>query len=334
MGQGLESALAVNFLYDVLLKKAELNLTPKHSRERTHILMFFVGRNAKELYLIRNIKSTRILLEHPLTVDLPGVRADPSADPYQGGTVKNAAMGRRISANRQHTVYAESTEALERLMDWYADSDSADSIGNGIEDNSAIPEPIPSARMTDLVHTEVGEVLTTRMADIPLPTSTISALQQNKVDFDTQSLNTDEREAVVKVRYGQGAYRDALLNLGEDKCWMSGIQGKRLLIASHIKPWSHCEGDTDSRGRTDNGLLLSALWDSAFDSGLISFDPDFGLVTSSELSDSAKDALALSRPLSLPKKFRTNGRREYLAYHRAEVFEHWKKSTVLRKARI
>lgn len=149
---------------------------------------------------------------------------------------------------------------------------------------------------------------------------------QASLELDTRGLETAEREAVVKVRFGQGSFREALFreNSYGGKCWMSGIEGGRLLVASHIKPWSHCEADPDSRGRTDNGLLLSALWDAAFDAGLVSFDPDWKVVVSSELSESAKYALNLNAHSTLPEIFRTEGRKAYLAYHYANMFEYWK----------
>jgi hypothetical protein len=151
---------------------------------------------------------------------------------------------------------------------------------------------------------------------------------QVSLESDTRGLETDEREAVVKVRFGQGGFRDALFQEAGhmEKCWMSGIEGRHLLIASHIKPWSHCESDPDSRGRTDNGLLLSSLWDAAFDAGLVSFDSDWNIVASSELRESARNALGLDKYSVLPEKFRTTGRKTYLGYHFASVFEYWKKS--------
>lgn len=155
--------------------------------------------------------------------------------------------------------------------------------------------------------------------------SVISTSAQMKLDTDTPNLTTSERDAVVKVRYGQGEFREALFKEDGERCWMSGIEGRRLLVASHIKPWSHCKDDLDSRGQPDNGLLLSSLWDAAFDVGLISFDEDWQVITSTELSLSAKQALSLDQYTALPDKFRKNGRRKFLAYHRAEVFEFWKK---------
>ena len=83
--------------------------------------------------------------------------------------------------------------------------------------------------------------------------------EQMQVDKDTQRLSTGEREAVVKVRYGQGAYRDELLKKSGAQCWMSGIEGKQLLIASHIKPWFQSKDDEQARGDPDNGLLLSEI---------------------------------------------------------------------------
>lgn len=151
-----------------------------------------------------------------------------------------------------------------------------------------------------------------------------SPKDQAALESDTASLKTAEREAVVNVRYGQGSFREALFKEDGERCWMSGIEGKRLLIASHIRPWSHCKDDIELRGQPNNGLLLSALWDTAFDAGLVSFDPNWKVVTSDELAESAKRALALNETTSLPEKFRNERRRKYLAYHRAKIFEKWK----------
>ena len=53
-------------------------------------------------------------------------------------------------------------------------------------------------------------------------------------------------------------------------CPLSGIAEPELLRASHIVPWAACESDAE-RLDVHNGLLLSALWDAAFDKGLTSF---------------------------------------------------------------
>lgn len=158
-------------------------------------------------------------------------------------------------------------------------------------------------------------------ASTALPESTIPKPEQDNLDADTKSLATDEREAVVNVRYGQGSFRDALIAIVGEKCWMTGLEGKQLLIASHIKPWSHCDLDTDSRGQPDNGLLLSALWDSAFDVGLISFDKNWSVISSSKLSESAKLILDIQKYCELPVRFRTAKRASFLDYHRQNIFQ-------------
>lgn len=160
--------------------------------------------------------------------------------------------------------------------------------------------------------------------ETPLPANHTAVPEgdQNILESDTVSLTTSEREAVVKVRFGQGGFRALLLGVAGDVCWMSGIEGKELLIASHIQPWAHCEKNPDARGCPDNGLLLSSLWDAAFDAGLLTFDVDWRVVSSSSLSDSAKKHLGLEKPRFLPEAFRNPQRAQYLAYHREKVFKH------------
>jgi hypothetical protein len=94
---------------------------------------------------------------------------------------------------------------------------------------------------------------------------------------------------------------------------LTGITEPALLRASHIVPWADC---TDAQ-RLDvhNGLLLSALWDAAFDRGLISFADDGTPLASPELSETARKALGIATvpPLTeLRDAHRTN-----LAFHRS-----------------
>ena len=56
------------------------------------------------------------------------------------------------------------------------------------------------------------------------------------------------------------------------RCPITGITEPALLRASHIVPWADC--DDAQRLDVHNGLLLSALWDAAFDTGLVSFADD------------------------------------------------------------
>ncbi|MDO4591909.1 MAG: HNH endonuclease [Comamonadaceae bacterium] len=141
------------------------------------------------------------------------------------------------------------------------------------------------------------------------------------VEQDTANLTTSEREAVVKARIGQGAFRKALIDLSGDVCWMSGVQGKELLVASHIQPWALCQKNPKDRGALDNGLLLSALWDAAFDAGLVTFDGAWRAIPADALSATARKQLGLDKEMCLPDRFRTLRRAQFLAFHRTVVFK-------------
>jgi putative restriction endonuclease len=53
-----------------------------------------------------------------------------------------------------------------------------------------------------------------------------------------------------------------------------------LLFASHIIPWAANEKE---RLNPENGICLSALYDKAFDKGLIGFDQNLQVIFSTEL---------------------------------------------------
>jgi hypothetical protein len=103
---------------------------------------------------------------------------------------------------------------------------------------------------------------------------------------------TTEAERMVIQRIGQDVFRDALMVYWDGRCPMTGITEPGLLRASHIVPWADC---TDAQ-RLDvhNGLLLSALWDAAFDRGLISFADDGTVLASSQLSERARKTLGVA----------------------------------------
>lgn len=101
-----------------------------------------------------------------------------------------------------------------------------------------------------------------------------------------------ETERLTVVRIGQDVFRDALLEYWNGCCPLTGITDLSLLRASHIVPWAECESD-ELRLDVHNGLLLSALWDCAFDRGLISFSDVGGVLRSASLSNAAALALKI-----------------------------------------
>ena len=124
------------------------------------------------------------------------------------------------------------------------------------------------------------------------------------------------REATVRLRVGQDAFRRALDSYWNERCPLTGITDRALLRASHIVPWAQCANDAE-RLDVHNGLLLAAHWDAAFDAGLVTFDGSGRAVASPALSAEARDALRLD---DAPALRLGQGHRGRLAWHRREVF--------------
>ena len=77
-------------------------------------------------------------------------------------------------------------------------------------------------------------------------------------------------------------------------------------------PWAECADA--HRLDVHNGLLLSALWDAAFDRGFVSFADDGSVLASPALSEPARKALGLA---SAPPLAGLHGaHRANLALHR------------------
>jgi hypothetical protein len=126
---------------------------------------------------------------------------------------------------------------------------------------------------------------------------------------------TTEAERLTVQRVGQSLFRDALLEYWNGRCPLTGITDTALLRASHIVPWAECETD-ELRLDVHNGLLLSALWDAAFDCGLITFANDGTALRSPNLSDTAAEALHLNIVSQLAPL--THLHRQNLAHHRTK----------------
>lgn len=124
---------------------------------------------------------------------------------------------------------------------------------------------------------------------------------------------TTEAERLVVQRIGQDIFRAALMDYWGGRCPITGITDPTLLRASHIVPWSEC--DDAQRLDVHNGLLLSALWDAAFDAGLASFADDGSVLASPELSAAARTALGIEGASRLPNL--RDAHRANLAAHRA-----------------
>jgi HNH endonuclease len=144
---------------------------------------------------------------------------------------------------------------------------------------------------------------------VSLPDVPLSRFRAKTADLP----RTTEAERLVIQRIGQDIFRDALMDYWGGRCPMTGITDPALLRASHIVPWSECSDD--QRLDVHNGLLLSALWDAAFDTGLVSFADDGKPVASPRLSEVARNILALEQATSF--RGLRDGHRANLTIHRS-----------------
>lgn len=123
------------------------------------------------------------------------------------------------------------------------------------------------------------------------------------------------KERLINARLGQGGFREALLEIWDFKCGLTGCDILPALRASHIKPWR--ESSDRERLDPDNGILLVANADALFDRYLISFADDGTLLTAKSLAGRSLETLGLAKvgPLAI-----TDERRKFLRLHRA-VFD-------------
>jgi len=134
-----------------------------------------------------------------------------------------------------------------------------------------------------------------------------------------------ERETVIRQRVNQSVFRTMILQNYENKCAVTGINIPDLLVASHIIPWA--ESSAQEKLSPDNGICLSALYDKAFDRGLITISPDDYTITLSSalLEYETKDYFdkhfgsIAGNKIIMPIEHAPN--RNYLAYHKERIFK-------------
>ena len=141
------------------------------------------------------------------------------------------------------------------------------------------------------------------------------AIDSDEDIADFQQGRTSSR--TVQVRVNQRMFRQAVLASYANTCCISGLKEEKLLIASHIVPWSE---DCHNRLNPHNGLCLSALHDRAFDQGLITVTPEYRVLVSSTLKRKSADAFMADsllrfdqQPIALPERFKPDA--SFLAWH-------------------
>lgn len=144
----------------------------------------------------------------------------------------------------------------------------------------------------------------------------------NELLFDLKDLKGETKLREVKTRVNQNVFRQIVVANYSSKCAITGIDLPELLFASHIIPWSKNE---DERLNPENGICLSALYDKAFDRGLIAVNEKYQILISEKLKKkkdadyygkyfaSIENQLLISPQRYFPKK-------EFIQYHLDEIF--------------
>ena len=149
---------------------------------------------------------------------------------------------------------------------------------------------------------------------VSLPDAPLLEFQNRTKDLPRST----EAERMVVQRVGQDIFRKRLIDYWQGQCPLTGIADSALLRASHIKPWKDCESD-EQRLDVHNGLLLSALWDAAFDKGLVTFSEGGEPVFSNQLSKTA--AVSLRGSMTQSSINLTKAHLVQLSWHSEFVFE-------------
>lgn len=141
--------------------------------------------------------------------------------------------------------------------------------------------------------------------------------------FDLNGLKGETVKREVKTRVNQYFFRKMILTNYANKCAISGIDIPELLLASHIIPWSKNENE---RLNPENGICLSALYDKAFDKGLIGINSNYQVILSTNIKKKKESTFYQSHFATIENQRITDGikylpRKDFLEYHLDTIFE-------------
>lgn len=172
---------------------------------------------------------------------------------------------------------------------------------------------------TTVLNPTKRELIEHHITDLDFLFEYINALEEQD-DFyffmstiNSPTISPTEKQDILAIRIGQARFRKLVSAFWHGRCPITG--STQFLTAGHIKPWS--ESNDLERLDPFNGLVLSPVYDKAFDSGLIAFE-DTGQIRVSPL-------LLLNAPLlGITGRERITGfssrHFSYLEYHRSKCF--------------
>jgi putative restriction endonuclease len=141
--------------------------------------------------------------------------------------------------------------------------------------------------------------------------------------FDLKDLKGETAIRQVKTRVNQSVFRQMVIANYTSKCAITGIDLPELLLASHIMPWSKSE---EHRLNPENGLCLSALYDKAFDKGLIGVNTNYEIIISTELKKKKEtifysNHFASIENIKITEPVKYLPRKEFLEFHLDTIFQ-------------
>ncbi len=204
---------------------------------------------------------------------------------------------------------------------------AARQLGIGVR---LLPDFLRLEQVTDYAHLGLEDVENSRYEEIierEAARFRAAKLQQG------QELSAAETTRIVRhrARVGHKAFATEVLRRFDYTCGFCGmaprsLKGNRLIVASHIKPWS----DSNNRERRDprNGVAACPTHDAAFDKGLITVNGGLRVHRSRRLraslqhdegvehnfGESLREALVLPPGIEQP-------RRSYLRWHHEHIYQ-------------
>ena len=136
---------------------------------------------------------------------------------------------------------------------------------------------------------------------------------KNPIQIDVENTSKIIQQT---IRVGQEKFRRILLD-EISFCPITGRTDKRILTASHIKPWR--VSNNNERLDKNNGFIFSPTIDKLFDIGLITFENNKSLLVSKSLDKSNIISIGIE-PKKVYEKLPLENRMQYLEYHRNFIF--------------
>jgi putative restriction endonuclease len=149
--------------------------------------------------------------------------------------------------------------------------------------------------------------------------SPITGLSDNEQEIILGAPQGLSIQRIANARQGQEFFRRIVLSSYENRCAITGINQRELLVAGHIKSWS---SDPENRMNPRNGICLNRLHDRAFEDGLISITPSGQIEYSRHLMPSTRDKMILlndAGSFNQPIRFKPDP--AFLEYHRDVIFQ-------------